>query len=371
MALSDSAGPVVLIKGTDPQLVGQAARTAIDEAVGADPNLSVEEFAFATGVDMQPVLDALLTPPFLADRRIVVIRDIELIGGASAAADDEDDDAGDAGDADASDASANALSDGSGLERMLAYLASPSDFAHLILVHGGKRLSIKLVNAIKKVGVVVDTEPPKSAKALSSWVEQHIQQSAVRIDRAGVTLISANLGEDVGLLDNLLDRLAATYGQGARIGVDEVSLHLGAEGSVPSWDLTDAIDQGDADTAIHVLRRLTGAGERHPLAVMAVLQSHFERIARLDGAGARTEDQAADILGIKAFPASKALRACNALGSDKILRAIELLHQADIDLKGAAEIAEDVTMDVLVARLAKLAPAKKTSASRGRSPSYA
>jgi DNA polymerase III delta subunit len=116
---------------------------------------------------------------------------------------------------------------------------------------------------------------------------------------------------------------------------------------------------------------LTGAGERHPLAVMAVLQSHFERIARLDGAGARTEDQAADILGIKAFPASKALRACNALGSDKILRAIELLHQGDIDLKGAAEIAEDVTMDVLVARLAKLAPAKKTSASRGRSPSYA
>jgi DNA polymerase-3 subunit delta len=355
--------PVVLIKGTDPQLVGQAAREAIDHAVAGDPFLSVEEFSFGVSADMQPVLDALLTPPFLGDRRVVVIREIELIGGAaSSAADDEDDQDDDADDAPV------AMSDGSGLDRMLSYLASPSTFAHLILVHGGKRLSIKLTNAVKKIGTIVDTEPPKTAKGLSGWVEQHVLQSAIKIDRAAVAMITANLGEDVGQLDNLLDRLVATYGSGSRIGVDEVALHLGAEGTVPSWDLTDAIDQGDADTAVHVLRRLTAAGGRHPLAVLAVVQSHFERIARLDGTGARTEDQAAEILGIKAFPASKALRACNALGSDKILRAIELLHQADIDLKGAAEVPEDVTMDVLISRLAKLAPAKRpTSSSRGRS----
>ena len=53
---------------------------------------------------------------------------------------------------------------------------------------------------------------------------------------------------------------------------------------------------------------MMGAGERHPLQVMAMLHNHYVRLARLDGVDARTEADAAEALGIKpGFPAKKAL----------------------------------------------------------------
>ena len=39
-------------------------------------------------------------------------------------------------------------------------------------------------------------------------------------------------------------------------------------------------------------------GGRHELQVMATLQGHYARVLRLDGAGARSEKEAAEVLGL-------------------------------------------------------------------------
>ena len=51
------------------------------------------------------------------------------------------------------------------------------------------------------------------------------------------------------------------------------------------WELTDAIDRGDTETALVTLRRMLRAGDRHPLQLMATLHNHYLRMLRLDGAG--------------------------------------------------------------------------------------
>src|SRR6185437_657251 len=70
--------PAYLVKGDDPSLVAQAARTLIEELVGErDPALVVEEHGgpSADDLDVGAVVDACTTPPFLIDRRVVVVRD--------------------------------------------------------------------------------------------------------------------------------------------------------------------------------------------------------------------------------------------------------------------------------------------------------
>jgi DNA polymerase-3 subunit delta len=101
---------------------------------------------------------------------------------------------------------------------------------------------------------------------------------------------------------------------------------------------------------------MTAAGGRHPLQVMAVLHNHYVRLARLDGVDARSETEAAEALGIKpGFPARKAMQQYRRLGGSGVQRAIDLLATADLDLRGAKELPDDVVMDVLVARLSRLA----------------
>jgi DNA polymerase-3 subunit delta len=75
----------------------------------------------------------------------------------------------------------------------------------------------------------------------------------------------------------------------------------------------------------------------------------------LDGANASDESSAAAVLGIKpGFPARKALDQYRKLGNAGVVRAIGLLAQADLDLRGAKEWPDELVMEVLVARLSRL-----------------
>ncbi|MGH9044250.1 MAG: hypothetical protein ACRDVP_05345, partial [Acidimicrobiales bacterium] len=75
-----------LVRGDDPSLVAQRARALISQlAEGRDPSLIVEEHGGAAeDLDAARVVDACLTPPFLADRRVVVAREAGRISAADA-----------------------------------------------------------------------------------------------------------------------------------------------------------------------------------------------------------------------------------------------------------------------------------------------
>jgi DNA polymerase-3 subunit delta len=103
---------------------------------------------------------------------------------------------------------------------------------------------------------------------------------------------------------------------------------------------------------------MLGAGERHPLQVMAILQGHYGKLATLDGRQLRTESDAAAALGIKpGFPARKAMEQARRLGGTSIRRAVDLLAAADLDLRGRRELDSTLVMEILVARLSRLARA--------------
>jgi len=96
------------------------------------------------------------------------------------------------------------------------------------------------------------------------------------------------------------------------------------------------------------------------LEVMSILFRHFSRMLRLDGSGAGDEATAAAALEMKGstFPARKALDQSRRLGHDPLRLAIGLLATADVDLRGASAWPERLVMEVLVARLSRLRPAR-------------
>jgi DNA polymerase-3 subunit delta len=189
----------------------------------------------------------------------------------------------------------------------------------------------------------------------------------VLLDAQATALVGAHLGDEMGRLRSLLETLAAAYGQGARLTADEVTPFLGQAGPVAPWELTDAIDAGDTAAALDHLHRLLGAGGRHPLVIMATLHTHYARMLRLDGAGIADEEAAAAALGLtgSTFPAKKALSQARRLGHDGVARAITLLADADLALKGTIDWPPELVTEVLVARLSRLAPRSHAARSGG------
>ena len=311
-----------LVKGDDPTLVADAVRALVQELSAGDAS-AVEEHS-GDDVGAGVIAAACQTPPFLAERRVVVAREIGRFRTEE-------------------------------LTPVLAWLADPLPSTALVLTAGGGQVSQKLVNAVKKVGTVVDTGAGRG-RARTQWLADRLKNAPVRLDREAVTQLGEHLGEDVGRLTTLLEALAVAYGEGAHIGAEELMPFLGEAGSVAPWDLTDAIDRGKKGTAdaLSQLHRLLGAGERHALVVLATLHRHYGAMLRLDGAGARDENAAAAILGTAPYPAKKAMVQARRLGSVKIAQAIVLLAEADLDLRGAGGWPDKLVLEVLVARLSRL-----------------
>lgn len=331
VAGSAASAPIHLLKGPDPVLLREAVEELLERLVGdGDHHEVVTEFS-GDDYELGEVAMAATTVSMFGDRVVV-----------------------------ARNASRFTVKD---LAPLLAYLEEPAPDSVIVLswdkpVGSGARsnpVHKKLSDAVKAAGgSVLDTGAP-SGKGRSMWLDDQLAASGVRLTGAARTALLDRIGDDVGRLGGILTVLSAVFGAD-EVDADELEPYLGGAGSVPPWDLTDAIDAGDVPLAVSNLQRMLVGGERHPLQVMVTLHGHVERMLRLDGSGVRDDKGAAALLGMKGstFPAKKALAQANRLGSERIARAVELVAAADLDLRGRTAQDGGAVMETLVARLAAL-----------------
>jgi len=311
-----------LIKGGDASLVAQAVRTLLDEVVGErDHSLVVEEIGGNPGdeINVGAVVDAAMTPPFLIDQRVIVLRD----AGRLLTAD---------------------------VPRLVEVIKDPLPTTVLIVASGGGTVPAPLVKAISAVGSVIDTSVAKAGDR-KAWLHEHLRNGPVKLEPGAAQLLGAHVGEDLSRVEGLLTALCAAYGQGARISVSDLEPYLGEAGNVPRYELTEAISRGETARALELLHRMTEAGGLHAIEVLATLHRHYSGLLVLDGAAVSGEREAAELLGAAPFVAKKALDQSRRLGSAKIANAITLLADADLDVKGGTGLPPSLVMEIVVARL--------------------
>jgi DNA polymerase III subunit delta len=330
--------PAAYVKGDDPSLVAQAVRDLLDELLeGRDASTVVEEHTDLTQDDkgVGAIVDAISTPPFLGDLRVVVVRDAGRFAASEA-------------------------------ERIADALAEPVQGVVAVVVSGGGTIPAGLAKALDRMGRVLDTKVP-SGRARTKWLTDRLAAAPVKLDARAGARIGEHLGEDLGRLEGLLGALESAYGEDSHVGVEELEPFLGSAGGVAPWDLTDAVDRGDTEAALGALERQMDAGGVVALVVLAQLHRHYGAMLRLDGAGANSPAEAAEIIGARSeFVAKKALDQSRQLGSEKIKRAVSLLAEADLDLRGRSALPGRSVLQVLVARLSRLHPVSRRPVSGRR-----
>jgi DNA polymerase-3 subunit delta len=300
-----------------------------------DPTFALEDFTAkdvtAVGIEsvISRVMGALNTPAFLVDRRVVVVRDAQLL-----------------------------LADE--VDQLLAWIGSPTPATTLVLAVVGAK-SNKLVKAANEVVEV--NVGSRSAERISFVIEK-MAEYRVSVDRSVCQQVADQVGDDVARIDALARSLQSIYGT-APLNFSHIEPYLGDAGDVPEWDLTDAIDSGDATKAIVVARRMLDSKSRAGLQIVNILQRHYLRMARLEGSDVHSDEEAAALLGINKYPAGKALRVSARLGAERISTAVHWITQADLNLKGGVsyggkdldtdlDVTDLTVVEVLVARLAKM-----------------
>lgn len=337
-----------VVRGSDPSLVSRALSDLLAELTGGRPGPGgVEQFepAEAAGeagqrasFDITPVLGALSTPSLLGERRVVVVRRAGTLTSAQAA-------------------------------ELAKLVAEPASDNVLVLAAAGKDVPAVLSKAASSSGGrTISTDPPRTARQRAEWLEERTRRSSVQLDAGARARLLSHVGEDGALVDPILELAAATYGGGARLSELELEPLLSSAGGAPPWELTDAIDAGDVERAVTVLRRMLRSGRWAPLQVLATLHRHAAALLRLDGAtDVSGPDDAARVLRMSPFPAKKVLEQARRLGHGGAARAVTLVADADADMRGRSGWPDELVLEVAVARLAQLSrPARRPGGRPGR-----
>ncbi|MCH2616873.1 MAG: DNA polymerase III subunit delta [Acidimicrobiales bacterium] len=327
---------VYLIRGDEPSIVSRELEKLITSLLeNEDKSLVVEELLeddYQTDSEIYSVeslVSAIQTVPFLTRKRIVIGRDFAR------------------------------FSKKEDLEPLFAYMKDPIETNYLILVweKGAKlqranQIPKSLIEAVNGCGEVIDI---RVGRKVNGWIREQVGESSIMLDEASITLLEKSVGEEIARIPAILATLESVFGSGSALQSSDIEPYIGQAGNVVPWELTDRITSGNAASALGILTRMQGNGAQHQMQILGFLSNHYFRILQLSGRSGVTSEEAANLLGDKsAYRAKKTLSEANRLGPEKSKRAIQLLAEADVNLRGGTGVPAETVMEVLVARLSSL-----------------
>jgi DNA polymerase-3 subunit delta len=141
-------------------------------------------------------------------------------------------------------------------EALERYCRQPVEHAVLVLVCKSLPSNTRLHKAIAAIGGLVEVAPPNRG-AGASWARQRCEHEyGKRLDPAAAELLSEHVGDDLGVLDAELAKLATYVGTRATIAVQDVEAMVEPSRTEVVFKVYDALVRGDAPRALTLWERV-------------------------------------------------------------------------------------------------------------------
>ncbi len=322
--------PVYYLHGDDDYRKDDAVRRLTQAAVDAatrDFNLDVYR---GGDVDAERLAGALSTLPMLAERRVVVLRDVDALKKTAR----------------------------SELDR---YLQRPSTGTVVVLTSvGGDKPDADIERRAVSVGF-----PALTADQLAVWLVKHAREElGVELAEDGAKLVTDSVGVDLALAVGELDKLMS-YAGGRPITAMDVEAIVGVRRGETMVDLLDAVAARDAGRALDLAAIVLAQPKTSGVSVVSALA--FQTLAMawgraaLDGGLSRGRLDS-ELMGLlksaRGYPGRPWGDAVKCWASNlhrwshgALTRALEQLLAADLALKDTRVSSEDAIVASLVLSL--------------------
>lgn len=256
-----------------------------------------------------PASDAIIaaceTLPFLADKRLVVIREHPALMGRA--------------DAD---------------EKLVSYIARVPDSCVLVFLARGKAdARKKLYTAIKKHNGIV-TFAPLTAQEVDQWIIRTFQSLGKACSPQVASLLSFTVGTDTALLRTEIDKLAALAGDRDAITENDVNAVATRSVECTVFQMVDAVVAGQQGKAFALLRDMLTTGSDR-LGILAMLLRQFRLMQHILIMRYEKQSDAAikQKLGVAPFAAERMLRQVQGYSGSAIKQAVDICLTTEYKVK--------------------------------------
>ena len=298
--------PLYLFTGEESFLVEDGLKSLVKAAVPE----KLREFNFdifsASDFNAGKVIDAVGMLPMMAERRLVVLRDVD--------------------DLKAKD-----------LENLSPLLDQSAASATSILIMTAIKadMRLKFFKRVSEMGAVVKFDRPFENQ-MGKWVEYFADRQGKQIDPDANALLVEYVGTSLSEMDLEVQKLARFAGDRGRITVSDVQ-SVSTRLRVSSvFALTEAIGNNNREAAFICLAQLLDQGE-NPVGILSLITRHIRILKFVKEAQAEnlTSAQMSSRVGVPPFFLKDYTQQTRLWSQDKIARAFDLCLITDRALKSS------------------------------------
>lgn len=319
-------------------------RAAMGDPEMAD--LNVTELA-ANQTDAADILYHAGTMPFLADRRLVVVRDflsqLDKRMGASKSAESA------------------AHNEATRLFAEMGDLPASNDLVFIDKgvdkrrqlwkgFSGEKGATPGLAELISSRRIVAEELGTPDTRQINGWIARTAKEEGIAIDGQAVQLLANFVGPNLRQQASELEKLSL-YADGRSITAADVRLLVNDNSEGLIWDLTDALSQRDGRKAMRSLYDLR-RGDANPFYLLTMMARQYRILIKVKDAmnrGSNNENEIAREVKESPYPVKKAMQQCRGYRMDELEAVLDRLLRADFAMKTGADAETEI--EILVAEL--------------------
>lgn len=207
----------------------------------------------------------------------------------------------------------------------------------------------------KKMGADIQTFTVPSAKELPRWISDRTKMHQGNIDFAAAALLAQNIGGNVRLLDQEIQKLLLYCGENKTITTDDVKVMVPyIQSADVVFNMVDAIGQRNPRSAATYLHQLLEVGE-HPLAIFGMVVRQFRLLIQVRWLADRnaSEQDIAARLKLHPFVTQKVRAQAQHFTPEQLRAAYPLLTESDFAIKRGL-LQPDAALDLLIVQLTSL-----------------
>jgi DNA polymerase-3 subunit delta len=226
---------LTLLTGEDRYHLDAAQKALLDYLAPKDSSELALTVLSEGPVKIDDVVAAARTVPMFTDRRVVFVREVEILEGEP--------------------------------DALLDYAKAPPGDSYLLIRAPKLDTRRKLHKALIKAALVVELSPPKDARAAAEAATRAAlemgKQRGLELDRNVAAFLGDVSSGDLYRVGSELDKLDVWIGGSGtrRVRLEDAREIVFGGGTLSGWEIANAVQQRDLRGALESVRRLVSAGE--------------------------------------------------------------------------------------------------------------
>ena len=303
---------IYILQGEEPYYIDRLQQLIIDTALTEDQRDFNLSLYYGNNANVREIISACQQYPAFSERKVVVVREAQLIAKQPGHKND--------------------------LDLFAAYAERPLSSTILVICHKEGALKSKpFMDALKaaKSGVTFDSNKVREGRDLDAMITGYANSLGCNIDNKATSMLADHIGTDIARLFSELDKLAMLAAD-KNITPLLIEQNIGISKDFNNFELEEALSKRDATKAYRIVDYFERNPKNNPTVVsVAMLFSFFSNVLLAATAQDKTPDGIMALVGTRSpWRARKFLETTRMYNTRSLVNIIGYLRECDTRSKG-------------------------------------